>query len=141
MIAFRKPPGHHETSKGNGTFDFLGLTHYWAKSRRGYWVIKRRTASKRLRRTKKALWRWCQTNRHAPVAYQYRMLCQKLRGHFQYYGIRGNFRLLEEVRRHTEKAWRYWLSRRSSKCAIGWEQFQRLLQIYVLPTPKIVHNI
>ena len=141
LIAFRKPQGHHETRKGNGTFDFLGLTHYWAKSRRGYWVIKRRTASKRLRRTKKALWRWCHTNRHAPVAYQYRMLCQKRRGHFQYYGIRGNFRLLEEGRRYAEKAWRYWLSRRSSKSAIGWEQFQRLLQTYVLPTPKIVHNI
>jgi group II intron reverse transcriptase/maturase len=75
LIAFRKPPGHPETSKGNGTFDFLGLTHYWANSRRGYWVIKRRTASKRLRRTKQALWRWCHTHRHAPVAYQYRMLC------------------------------------------------------------------
>jgi group II intron reverse transcriptase/maturase len=141
LIAFRKPPGHHETSKGNGTFDFLGLTHYWAKSRRGYWVIKRRTASKCLRRTKKALWRWCHANRHAPLKYQYRMLCQKLRGHFQYYGIQGNFPLLEEVRRYAEKAWRYWLSRRSSKSAIGWEQFQQLLQTYVLPTPKIVHTI
>ena len=69
------------------------------------------------------------------------MLCQKLRGHFQYYGIRGNFRLLEEVRRYAEKAWRYWLSRRSSKSAIGWEKFQKLLETYVLPTPKIVHTI
>jgi hypothetical protein len=40
-----------------------------------------------------------------------------------------------------EQAWRYWLSRRSSKSAIGWEQFQRLLQTYVLPTPTIVHHI
>ena len=53
----------------------------------------------------------------------------------------GNFRLLEEVRRYAEKAWRYWLSRRSSKSAIGWEKFQKLLKTYVLPTPKIVHNI
>ena len=128
------------SADGNGTFDFLGLTHYWTKSRRGFWVIKRRTARKRLRRTKKALWRWCRTNRHAPLKDQYQMLCLKLRGHFQYYGIRGNFRLLEEVRRYAEKAWRYWLSRRSSKSAIGWEKFQQLLQTYVLPTPKIVHT-
>jgi hypothetical protein len=45
------------------------------------------------------------------------------------------------VRRYAEKAWRYWLSRRSSKSAICWEKFEKLLTTYVLPTPKIVHNI
>ena len=104
-------------------------------------MIKRRTASKRLRRTKKAFWRWCRTTRHAPVTYKYQMLCLQLRGHFWYAGIRGNLRLFEEVLRFAQKAWRYWLSRRSSKSAIGWEQFQRLLKTYVLPTPKIVHPI
>jgi hypothetical protein len=99
-------------------------------------VIKRRTARKRPRRTKKALWRWCRTNRHAPLKDQHRMLCQKLRGHFQYYGIRGNLRLLEEVGRHAKKAWRYWLSRRSSMSTIRWEKFQRLLETYVLPRPR-----
>jgi group II intron reverse transcriptase/maturase len=141
LIAFRKPGAHQGAAPGNGTFDFLGLTHYWTKSRRGYWVLKRRTAKKRLRRMKKAVWRWCRANRHAPLKDQYRRLCLKLRGHFPYYGIRGNFRLLEEIRRYAEQAWRYWLSRRSSKSAIGWEKFQQLLETYVLPTPKIVHNI
>jgi RNA-directed DNA polymerase len=141
LIAFGKPETPQGSTEGNGTFDFLGLTHYWTRSRRGYWVIKRRTAKKRLRRTKKALWQWCRPNRHTPLQYQYQQLCQKLRGHFQYYGIRGNFRLLEEVRSAAEKAWRYWLSRRSSKSAIGWEKFQKLLETYVLPTPKIIHAI
>jgi len=141
LRAFRKPDAREGSEDGNGTFDFLGLTHYWTRSRRGFWVIKRRTAGKRLRRTKKSLWRWCRTNRHAPLKYQYQMLCQKLRGHFLYYGIRGNFRLVEEVRRHAEKAWQYWLSRRGSKKAIGWEKFEKLLQTYVLPTPRIVHTI
>ena len=141
LIAFRKPTGYQGAKSGNSTCDFLGLTHYWTQSRRGFWVIKRRTASKRLRRTKQSLWRWCHANRHAPLKYQYQMLCLKLRGHFRYYGIRGNMRMLEEVRRSAEKAWRYWLSRRSSKSAIGWEKFQQRLETYVLPTPKIVHNI
>jgi len=141
LIAFRQPDTRKGPAHGNGTFDFLGLTHYWTQSRRGFWVIKRRTARKRLRRTKKALWRWCRTNRHAPLTYQYQMLCLKLRGHFRYYGIRGNFRLLAEVLRFAEQAWRYWLSRRSSKSAIGWEKFQPRLETYVLPTPKIVPNI
>jgi RNA-directed DNA polymerase len=141
LIAFRKPDTRQETEDGNGTFDFLGLTHYWTQSRRGCWVIKRQTAGKRIRRTKKSLWRWCRTNRHAPLKDQYQMLCLKLRGHFQYDGIRGNFRMLEGIARYAEKAWRYWLSRRSSKSGIGWEKFQKLLRVYPLPIPKIVHNI
>ena len=141
LVAFRQPDTRKGPVQGNGTFDFLGLTHSWTQSRRGCWVIKRRTARKRLRRTKKAVGRWCRTNRHAPLTYQYQLLCLKLRGHFRYYGIRGNFRLLEEVLRFAEQAWRYWLSRRSSKSAIGWEKFQQLLKTYGLPTPKIVHNI
>jgi RNA-directed DNA polymerase len=141
LIRFRKPTTRKGSGDGNGTFDFLGLTHYWTRSRRGYWVIHRRTARKRLRRTKKALWRWCRANRHLPLKDQYRKLCQKLRGHFQYYGIRGNYRLLSEVRRHAEKAWRYWLSRRSHKSAISWEKFQKLKAVFGLPIPKIVHQI
>ena len=141
LMAFGKPAGRSGADPRNSTCDFLGFTHSWTTSRRGVWVIKRRTARKRLRRTKKSVWRWCRANRHAPLKDQYHRLCLKLRGHFQYYGIQGNFRLLEEVRRSAEQAWRYWLSRRSSKSAIGWEKFQQLLETYVRPTPRIVHNI
>ena len=141
LMAFRKPAGHSGATPRHGTCDFLGLTHYWAISRRGFWVIKRRTARKRFRRTKKSLGRWCRANRPAPLKAQYHMLGLKLRGHLRYYGLQGNFRLLEEVLRSAEKAWRYWLSRRSSKSAIGWEKFQQLLETSVLPTPRIVHNI
>jgi retron-type reverse transcriptase len=141
LIRFRKPTTRKGSGDGNGTFDFLGLTHYWTRSRRGYWVILRRTARKRLHRTKKVLWRWCRANRHLPLKDQHRMLCQKLRGHFQYYGIQGNYRLLSEVRQHAEEAWRYWLSRRSHKSAISWEKFQKLKAVFGLPIPQIVHQI
>jgi RNA-directed DNA polymerase len=141
LRAFRKPEAGKDAEEGNGTGDFLGFTHDWTRSRRGCWVLKRRTARKRLRRTTKTLGRWGHDNRHAPVKYQYQMLGLKLRGHFRYDGMRGHFRLLEEVRRYAEKAWWYWLSRRSSQRAMSWEKCQRRLQTYVLPTPKIVHNI
>jgi Reverse transcriptase (RNA-dependent DNA polymerase) len=107
LIAFRKPNARQASADGNGTCDFLGLTHDWTQSRRGVWVITRRTARKRLRRTKKSRWRWCRLHRHAPLKYQCQMLCLKWRGHFRYDGIRGNFRLLEDVRRDAEQAWRY----------------------------------
>ncbi len=72
---------------------------------------------------------------------QYRMLSHKLRGHFQYYGIRGNSRAIAAVRYHAENAWRYWLSRRSHTSAISWEKFQKLKKVFGLPIPKIVHQI
>ena len=103
--------------------------------------MQRRTASTRLRRTKKLRGRWGRSNRHAPLQYQYQRLCSQLRGHCQSYGMQGNFRLLEEVRRFAERAWRYWLSRRSSKSALKWDKFEKLMRTYILPIPRIVHNI
>ena len=64
MVRFKKPSSQDKTDKSNGTFDFLGFTHYWGKSLRGYWIVKRKTAGKRLRRSMKAIWKWCRENRH-----------------------------------------------------------------------------
>jgi len=141
LVDFRKPNTKKDTGSGNGTFDFLGFTHYWGKSRRGYWVIKRKTARKRLKRTIGRIWQWCRNNRHEPLEEQHRMLCTKLRGHYQYFGIRGNYRCLEFILNEATKAWQYWLSRRSRKSYIRWEKFQRILVRYPLPTPRIVHSI
>jgi RNA-directed DNA polymerase len=141
LIRFGRPESGGESGGGNGTFDFLGFTHYWATSRRGSWVIKRKTARKRLRRAKKSLWQWCRSNRHRPLREQHRILCLKLRGHFQYYAIRDNSWRLETIFMHAKKAWRYWLSRRSNKGYISWEKFERVLHTYPLPRPRILHGI
>jgi RNA-directed DNA polymerase len=139
LVSFRKLDFQAESDTGNGPCEGLGLTHDWTKSRRGYWVIKRKTASKRLRRTMRALWQWCRDQRHAPLQAPYRTLCQKLRGHYQYDGIRGNYPRLERVYEQAEHAWRYWLSRRSHKSAIPWEKFDRLHARFPLPAPRILH--
>lgn len=141
LVKFGKPSRKGPSSGRNGTFDFLGFTHYWAKSRRGYWVIKRKTAGKRQRRTIKAIWQWCKENRHQPLPEQYRMLCLKLRGHYQYYGIRSNYRQLENAAQEVRRAWRYWLNRRGSQRNMDWEKFEKLLKQFPLPIPRIVHNI
>jgi len=141
LIAFSKPSARAEGTQGKSTFEFLGFTHYWTRSRRGYWVIKRRTAKKRLRRTLTALWQWCRAHRHRTVEEQHQDLCQKLRGHYQYYGIRGNYRLLAVVLRQAEKAWRYWLNRRSQKGPITGNKLEQWRAHFPLPTPRIVHNI
>jgi RNA-directed DNA polymerase len=141
QIAFGKPGSGSDSGSGKDTFDFLGFTHYWARSRRGYWVIKRRTARSRLRRTIKAITLWCRNNRHLPVAEQHKKLCQKLRGHYAYFGIRSNMRPMERVQYCARRAWQFWLSRRSHKGYVSWEKFKVLCAIYPLSIPRIVHQI
>lgn len=141
LIAFGKPAQGKGVRRGEATFDFLGFTHYWAKSLNGYWVIKRKTARKKVRKTIVAIGIWCRNNRHKPIQWQYRILASKLRGHFQYFGIRRNMRAMEAVRHFVIRRWRYWLSRRSHKSAIPWEKFEKFLEAFPLPTPGIVHNV
>ena len=141
MIPFGKPASRKDVRKGEATFEFLGFTHYWARSRNGYWVIKRKTARKKVRKAIVAMRTWCRNNRHKPLLWQYHILASKMRGHFQYFGVRCNMRSMEAVRHLVIRGWRYWLSRRSHKSAIPWEKFEKLLKICPLPTPKIVHNV
>jgi RNA-directed DNA polymerase len=140
LIEFQKPAQKDEGGAKKRTFGFLGFTHYWAKSRKGHWVIKRQTARKRQSRTLTTLWAWCRTHRHLAVTEQFRQLSLKLRGHFQYYGICGNYRQLEKVFRYAEKAWHHWLSRRSQKGGIPWERFDFFRELFPLPKPTIVHG-
>ena len=141
LVKFGKPPKKEQPGPKNETFDFLGFTHYWAKSRRGYWVIKRKTARKRQRRSIKSLWQWCKENRHLPLEEQHRMLCLKLNGHYQYYGVRSNYRQLEKVYQQARRGWKYWLNRRDNHRKMVWEKFEKVLTIFVLPKPRIIHTI
>lgn len=139
LVRFGKPK--NDTAPENGTFDFLGFTHYWAKSLRGFWVIKRHTAMKRLRRTMKAYWEWCREHNHESLYEQFRMLSIKLRGYYQYYGIRGNYKKLEVVMEYVQETWHHWLKRRSRTRKIGATVWQRLQQVFVLPKPRILHAV
>lgn len=137
VVCFSKPYRDKDARK-RGTFDFLGFTLYWGKSRQGYWVIKKKTARKRLSRFMKRVWHWCKENLHEPIQEQYKVLSSKLRGFYQYFGVRGNYKALEVVFEHAERAWRRWLSRRSHK---GKVLFEALRKAYPLPMPRIVRNI
>jgi RNA-directed DNA polymerase len=141
LIPFGKPTVNKDVGKGEETFDFLGFTHYWARSRKGNWVIKRKTAKKKVRKAIVAMREWCRDNRHRPLHWQRNILASKLRGHFQYFGIRCNMRSMEAVRNFVIRGWQFWLSRRSHKSAIPWEKFEKLLELFPLPTPKIIHNV
>jgi len=140
LVNFRRPPGQSPPENGRPeTFEFLGLTHYWARSRRGYWTVKRKTAPSRFSRATQSLTQWCRRNRHQKIRWQHRQLVQKLRGHYGYYGITGNARALERFWEATKRIWRTWLSRRSDR-PMNWARFVRLMQHYPLPRPVVVHS-
>jgi len=141
LIAFGRPVFGKTTGKEEATFDFLDFTHYWARSRKGNWVIKRKTASKKVKKAIVSMRTWCQNNRHKPLWWQHRILSSQLRRHLQYFAVRCNMRAMEAVLHYVTRGWKYWLSRRSHKSAIPWEAFRKFLEAYPLPTPRIVHNV
>jgi len=140
MVDFRKPQPH-ERMGGAGTFDLLGFTHHWGRTRKGRWVVKRKTAPKRFTRAVKAITQWCRVNRHEPIAAQHRTLGRKLRGHCAYYGITGNAPALARFRHAITRVWQGWLNRRSQRRTMSWERFQKLLQHYPFPPAVVVHSI
>jgi group II intron reverse transcriptase/maturase len=143
LVDFRRPDRRASASSEDdacsrpGTFDLLGFTHYGAVSRKGYWVVKQKTAADRFRRTLKRIADWCQRYRHEPVREQWAALRRKLLGHFGYFGITGNFRALRNLRYRVIAVWRKWLSRRSQRAWISWDAMMRLLARYPLPEPHI----
>jgi RNA-directed DNA polymerase len=130
LLAFQPADRSDRPDSGNGsepgTFDFLGFTHFWGRSRKGAWVVKRRTAASRLRRAIRTIAQWCRLNRHRPIAEQHQTLSQKLRGHFAYYGITGNGGALHRFRDAVIRAWGQWLSRRTRGTSLCWGLFRRL---------------
>jgi RNA-directed DNA polymerase len=127
-----------DASSRPGTFDLLGFTHYWAMSRKGYWVVKQKTAADRFRRALKRIADWCRQNRHEPVSEQWAALRSKLLGHFGYFAVTGNLRALRNLRHRVCNVWRKWLNRRSQRAHMTWETMERLLRRYPLPQPHIL---
>lgn len=137
LIKFCRPTGN---SDRRGSFDLLGFTHFWGRSRQGNWVVQRKTACRRFRRALKRVAEWCRLHRHRAVDEQHRALIRKLKGHYNYFGITGNSRALGRFLHEVRRAWRRWLDRRSNKARMKWDRFALLLRRYPLPGPRIVHS-
>jgi group II intron reverse transcriptase/maturase len=139
LVNFKKPTKEVEGPENSESFNFLGFTHYWAKSLNGYWVIKQKTAKDRLARSLKRLSVWLRDVRHEPIAEQHKKLCSKVRGHTQYYGVRGNSKALSCFVDCAQKLWKKWLSRRSHRAKKQWEWYNGIVERFPLPRPVIVH--
>ena len=142
FVDFRPPRSGGDSHPGTGgtTFDFLGFTHVWGKSRRGYDVVRQVTAKSRLARGLAAVGEWCRRHRHQPILEQHRHLTAMARGHYAYYGMSGNFRRLRWYGRQLVRTWKQKLSRRDNKSTFRWSQMTALLKRLPLPMPSIFHR-
>ena len=141
LVRFGRPPsGGARPGEKPGSFDFLGFTHYWGKSRRGNQVVMRKTAGSRFRRTLRNIREWGWNHRHLPMREQQCRLNEMLRGHDAYYGITGNYRMLQRLRCEVARLWRKWLVRRNRGNCPNWERFNAMLRVFPLTPARVVHS-
>jgi RNA-directed DNA polymerase len=136
LVEFTKPRGAMKKPVENPkSFNFLGFTHYWGKSRSGTWVVKVKTAKDRLCRSLKKMAEKCRKIRHLPVREQHAQLSRAMKGHYNYYGVTCNGRAIKQYFRRVKLCWKNWLSRRSQRGYVSFEKFERMLVTYPLPPP------
>ena len=137
LVPFQQPLGERESGKGPGTFDFLGFTLYWGRAHSGRWCLRCKTRRARLARAMRAVADWCRIHRHLPVKAQHAALRRRLQGHFNYFGVNGNYHSLAVLAGAARRAWFKWLRRRSQRTRLTVERYQALLVRFPLPSPRI----
>ena len=137
-VDFRRgrPSGRRRMASAT-TFDFLGFTHVWARSRKGNNAVRQITAKGRFARALKSVHEWCKKYRHLPVAAQRDYLARAIRGHCAYYGLTGNSKRLRWFRYQVIRIWRKWLERRNRLRRLNWDRMTELLKRYPLPPARI----
>jgi len=138
LVQFDRPGRDQGGGKGPGTFDFLGFTFFWRRTRAGWWAPWLKTRSARLHSAEKAINDYCRSHRHLPMRVQHEGLCRRIRGHMNYFAVQGNSASLALVVQAAQRVWFKWLSRRSQKTRMTWKRFGQLIRtIYPLPRPRI----
>jgi len=120
------------------TFEFLGFVHICSRSRRGFFLLKRKTRRDRMRSTLKRVGAELRRQMHVSIPQQGKWLAAVLRGYFAYHAVPTNYRSLSTFRHHVEKLWLRTLRCRSQKDRMTWERLQCLADSF-LPVPRIDH--
>lgn len=139
LFAFQPPSG--DEGKGSATFDFLGFTLYWRRTREGRWRMWCKTRRARLGRTIKSIHDWCRRHRHLSIEEQHAALVRRIQGHFNYFGVNGNTRALALLVEQVKRSWYKWLNRRSQRSRLSWERFAEILRRFPLPSSRVVVDI
>jgi group II intron reverse transcriptase/maturase len=139
LIEFGRFAKQNAKAKGRKpeTLYFLGFTHFCTKSRKGRFMVGRRTEKSRLKRSIGKLQDKMREMRHWKVDVQIDKINQMLRGHYNYYGMGGNYQSLNIVHYLTKKFLKKMLSSRSWKGNVTWELFNRIMEKHPILCPYI----
>ena len=141
LIEFGRDAAGNRAASGLGkpeTFDFLGFTHICAKSRSGWFWVKRITISKRMRAKLQAVKDQLKRRRHQPIPVLGQWLRSVLQGHMNYYAVPGNSEAVEEFRTQLARHWFKALRRRSQRTRLNWTRMNKIVTRW-LPRVRIKH--
>jgi group II intron reverse transcriptase/maturase len=141
LIEFGRFAARNRRARGLGkpkTFDFLGFTFICGKSRKGKFLIKRKTRRDRMRTKLRTIKEEMRRRMHQTIPQQGKWLRQVVTGYFNYHAVPTNFRALVAFRDEVTRAWRRRLNRRSQNGALTWARMLELAADW-LPKPHICH--
>jgi group II intron reverse transcriptase/maturase len=141
LIEFGRLAVQNRRARGLGkprTFNFLGFTFICGKSRKGKFLIKRKTRQDRMRAKLRTIKEEMRRRMHQSIPEQGKWLRQVVTGYFNYHAVPTNFRALVVFRDEVTRAWRQRLGRRSQKGALTWARMLELAADW-LPKPHICH--
>jgi group II intron reverse transcriptase/maturase len=119
-------------------FTFLGFEFFWKRDREGVPRVKRRTSRKKLQGAYKRIKEWIKSNRHLPGGEFFKTLNAKLVGHYNYYGVRGNFLSLKDFFKVAKESVYKWLNRRGGKRkSFTKPQFEQILERVKIALPHV----
>jgi RNA-directed DNA polymerase len=141
LIEFGRHAAANRQGRGLGkpeTFDFLGFTHICGRSRRGGFLLKRKSRRDRMRAKLRAVKEALRRRMHEPVDEQGAWLGRVVRGFLAYHAVPTNSGALSAFRAHVTDLWRRALRRRSQKDRTTWKRTATLADRW-LPKPRITH--
>lgn len=142
LIAFGRHAAADRASLGLGkpeTFDFLGFTHICGRSRRGGFLVKRKSRRDRVRAKLGEIKEELRARMHQPKPQQGEWLRRVVGGFFAYHAVPTNGATLVAFRHHVIDLWRRTLRRRSQKDNTTWARMDKLAGDW-LPKPRILHR-
>lgn len=139
LVSFGMPPKNQTGGRGAETFDLLGFTWHWQRSRKGNWYVQCETRRKSLSRMIGRVTEFCRNHRHRPISEQHAALKRKIAGFLNYFAVNGNLRSLSALVYWAKAAWHKWLRRRSQRSTLTKDRFYTdFLRKYPLPVPHVV---
>lgn len=139
LVEFGRFSARHAKERGKKleTIYFLGFTHYCTRNRKGNFMVGRKTEKSRQKRSMKKLCDKMREIRHWSIKEQADKINQVLRGHYNYYGMGGNYSCLYKIYNKVKIFWKRMLSSRSWKGHITWELYDRIREKSPILRPVI----